>query len=74
MHSILGGWQILNVKERKDETFAFEIENSCFFESVLPTCAIIEVEYLCWADLSSPDVTAQTSLVRDLGVSPFAIK
>lgn len=46
MHSVLGSWQILNVKERKDETFVFEIENSCFFESVLPMCAVIKVKYL----------------------------
>lgn len=55
MHSILGSWQILNVKERKDKTFAFETESPCFLKVFYPCVQLLKYLYL--ADLSSPNVT-----------------
>lgn len=42
MHSILGSWQILNVKGRKDKTFAFEIESPCFLKAFYPCVQLLK--------------------------------
>lgn len=42
MHSILGSGQILNVKERKDKTFAFEIESAWFLKVFYPCVQLLK--------------------------------
>lgn len=42
VHSVLGSWQILNVKERKDKTFAFEIDSPCFLKAFYPCVQLLK--------------------------------